>query len=283
MHVVSRAVDLRAWCAAAVRPLALVPTMGAIHRGHLSLVTCANRDGAASVVASIFVNPRQFGDPADFARYPRSLGTDLTSLKGAGVDVVFAPPVDEVYPPGFATSVSLNGPALPLEGEWRPGHFTGVATVVTRLLLLTLPDVAYFGQKDAQQVAVVRRLVGDLGIPTRLAVGPTVREADGLPVSSRNVRLTPRGRIAAATLYQGLAAAVEAYRNGMNGRSSLEAVCRRILASEPLVTQVDYVALVDPGTFELVEAVSDHPAVLAVAAWVDGVRLIDNVLLGGDG
>ena len=192
---------LRAVLALAERPIGLVPTMGALHEGHLSLVRAA-RDDCATVVASIFVNPSQFAPGEDFERYPRNLEGDLAKLEREEVDYVFTPSVEEVYPPGFATTVSVAGPALPLEGEARPGHFDGVATVVAKLLLQSLPDRAYFGRKDAQQVAVVRRLVRDLDIPTEVVMLPTVREADGLALSSRNAYLTPEERAAAPVLFR---------------------------------------------------------------------------------
>ena len=195
MRQLSTIADLRGFTRAAPRPLGLVPTMGALHAGHMALVGAA-RGECASVVAAIFVNPTQFGPTEDLAQYPRPLSEDLGLLEAAGVAAAFVPSVDEMYPAGAATTVRVGGPALPLEGEARPGHFDGVATVVTKLLLQASPDRAYFGQKDGQQLAVVRRLVADLGIPVTVVSVPTVREADGLAVSSRNAYLSPEQRAA---------------------------------------------------------------------------------------
>ena len=267
---------LRAVLALAERPIGLVPTMGALHEGHLSLVRAA-RDDCATVVASIFVNPSQFAPGEDFERYPRNLEDDLAELEREGVDYVFTPSVEEVYPPGFATTVSVAGPALPLEGEARPGHFDGVATVVAKLLLQSLPDRAYFGRKDAQQVAVVRRLVRDLDIPTEVVMLPTVREADGLALSSRNAYLTPEERAAAPVLFRALSAARDRFRAGQQRPADLETGCRRMIEAEPLVAAIDYVAVVNADTMAPWDG--DGPCLLAAAIRIGSVRLIDNVVL----
>ena len=267
---------LRAVLALAERPIGLVPTMGALHEGHLSLVRAA-RDDCATVVASIFVNPSQFAPGEDFERYPRNLEDDLAELEREGVDYVFTPSVEEVYPPGFATTVSVAGPALPLEGETRPGHFDGVATVVAKLLLQSLPDRAYFGRKDVQQVAVVRRLVRDLDIPTEVVMLPTVREADGLALSSRNAYLTPEERAAAPVLFRALSAARDRFRAGQQRPADLETGCRRMIEAEPLIAAIDYVAVVNADTMAPWDG--DGPCLLAAAIRIGSVRLIDNVVL----
>ena len=267
---------LRAVLALAERPIGLVPTMGALHEGHLSLVRAA-RDDCATVVASIFVNPSQFAPGEDFERYPRNLEDDLAKLEREEVDYVFTPSVEEVYPPGFATTVSVAGPALPLEGEARPGHFDGVATVVAKLLLQSLPDRAYFGRKDAQQVAVVRRLVRDLDIPTEVVMLPTVREADGLALSSRNAYLTPEERAAAPVLFRALSAARDRFRAGQQRAADLETGCRRMIEAEPFVAAIDYVAVVNADTMAPWDG--DGPCLLAAAIRIGSVRLIDNVVL----
>jgi pantoate--beta-alanine ligase len=233
--------------------IGLVPTMGAFHDGHLSLFRAA-RDESAVVVASLFVNPAQFGDPADLNAYPRDERRDARLAEEAGVDVLFAPPVEEMYPRGYATWVDVGGPAEGLEGEHRPGHFRGVATVCLKLFNIVRPSRAYFGQKDAQQVAVIRRMLADLNLDVELRVLPTVRDADGLALSSRNTLLSPEERKAALALPRALA--------------TCDAARARELLSR---LDVDYVAVAD---FE--------PPVLAAAVRVGGVRLIDNVVLEGE-
>ncbi len=276
MHQLSTVADLRAFTRDAPRPLGLVPTMGALHAGHLALVAAAQSE-CASVVATIFVNPTQFGAADDLARYPRPLAEDLTALEAAGVAAAFVPSVEEMFPAGSATTVHLDGPALPLEGQARPGHFDGVATVVAKLLLQAGPHRAYFGQKDGQQLAVVRRLAADLDIPVTVVAVPTVREADGLAVSSRNAYLSAEQRAAAPALYRALAATRDRFRAGAQAPADLEAGCRALLTREPLIDAVDYVAVVDPGTME--PWAGSGPVMLAAAVRIGDVRLIDNVLL----
>ncbi len=276
MHQLSTVADLRAFTRDAPRPLGLVPTMGALHAGHLALVGAAHAE-CASVVATIFVNPTQFGAADDLARYPRPLAEDLTALEAAGVAAAFVPSVEEMFPAGSATTVHLDGPALPLEGQARPGHFDGVATVVAKLLLQAGPDRAYFGQKDGQQLAVVRRLAADLDIPVTVVAVPTVREADGLAVSSRNAYLSAEQRAAAPALYRALAATRDRFRAGAQARADLEAGCRALLTREPLIDAVDYVAAVDPDTME--PWAGAGVAMLAAAVRMGKVRLIDNVLM----
>ncbi|MCH8198886.1 MAG: pantoate--beta-alanine ligase [Chloroflexi bacterium] len=276
MLQLSTIAGLRDFTRAAPRPLGLVPTMGALHAGHLALVAAAQAE-CASVVATIFVNPTQFGPAEDLARYPRPLTEDLAALEAAGVAAAFVPSVEEMFPAGAATTVHVDGPALPLEGEARPGHFDGVATVVAKLLLQAGPDRAYFGQKDGQQLAVVRRLAADLDMPVAIVAVPTVREADGLAVSSRNAYLSAEQREAAPALYRALAATRDRFRAGAQARAELEAGCRALLAQQPLIDAVDYVAAVDPDTME--PWAGAGAAMLAAAVRMGGVRLIDNVLM----
>ena len=276
MLQLSTIAGLRDFTRAARRPLGLVPTMGALHAGHLALVAAAQAE-CASVVATIFVNPTQFGPAEDLARYPRPLADDLAALEAAGVAAAFVPSVEEMFPAGAATTVHVEGPALPLEGEARPGHFDGVATVVAKLLSQAGPDRAYFGQKDGQQLAVVRRLAADLDMPVAVVAVPTVREADGLAVSSRNRYLSAEQREAAPALYRALAATRDRFRAGAQARAELEAGCRALLAQQPLIDAVDYAAAVDPDTME--PWAGAGVAMLAAAVRMGGVRLIDNVLM----
>jgi pantoate--beta-alanine ligase len=256
--------------------IALVPTMGALHEGHLSLIRHARAHNRV-VVVSLFVNPSQFNEHADLERYPRDEQHDAELAAAAGADLLFAPPVEEVYPPGFATAVEVLGLTERLEGAVRgSAHFRGVTTVVTKLVCIVAPHVAYFGQKDAQQVVVIRRLVEDLNIPVRVAVLPTVREPDGLAMSSRNLLLSPSERRRALALPSALSAARERVEAGERGGAALveaAAAQMRALGVEP-----EYVALVHPDTLEPVETLRGS-ALLLLAARVGGVRLIDNVVL----
>ncbi len=276
MQQVSTVADLRASLGALPRSLGLVPTMGALHEGHLSLVRQAREDNE-TVVASIFVNPTQFGPNEDLGRYPRPIEQDLSLLTAERVDVVFTPSTDEMYPDGLATTMHVDGPADGYESEVRPGHFDGVATVVSRLLVQVSPDVAYFGRKDAQQAAVVRRLVSDLDIPVAISVMPTVREGDGLAVSSRNAYLTAEQRAVAPTLFRALSAARDRYRSGGQSAAALEAGFRALIAIEPVIESVDYVALVNERTFEAWGG--RGPCLMIAAIRMGSVRLLDNVVL----
>jgi pantoate--beta-alanine ligase len=260
----------------AERTIGLVPTMGALHEGHLSLIGRA-RAHCDVVVVSLFVNPSQFDERSDLERYPRREERDCALAARAGADVLFAPSVEEVYPPGFATSVEVLGVTDRLEGEVRgAAHFRGVSTVVTKLLGMVGPDVAYFGQKDAQQVVVIRRLVSDLNLPVRVEVCPTVRESDGLAMSSRNALLSPDERERALALGAALHAAAELARTGERSAATLlQAACG---AMEPFEVEPEYLAIVDPDTFEPV-ACLDEPALLVVAARIGMTRLIDNRIL----
>jgi len=258
------------------RTIGLVPTMGALHEGHLSLVARARRD-CDVVVVSLFVNPSQFNERADLERYPRREHEDARAAELAGADVLFAPPVEEVYPAGFATSVEVLGLTDRLEGQARGReHFRGVATVVTKLLCMALPDVAYFGQKDAQQVLVIRRLAADLNLPVRIESLPTVREPDGLALSSRNALLSGAERARARALPAALRAAAAAVTAGERSGAAIVAAARTALEAHGV--QPDYVALVDPHTLEPLDSLAGE-GLLALAARVGEVRLIDNELL----
>jgi pantoate--beta-alanine ligase len=277
MQVVRTRADLRAILATAPRPIGLVPTMGWLHAGHVSLVEEA-RAASATVVMSIFVNPRQFGEARDFEGYPRNEARDLARAEAAGVDIVFAPDVDEVYPPGFDTVVSVGAIAQPLEGAARPGHFDGVATVVAILFALVGAERAYFGLKDYQQIAVIRRMALDLALPTQVVPCPTVREPDGLAMSSRNARLTADGRARASVLHHALDAGSAMVRAGESSAEAVRAAVWAVLATERAAT-VDYVSVADPDTLEELVVVSGR-ALLSLAVSIEGVRLIDNVLAG---
>jgi pantoate--beta-alanine ligase len=257
------------------RSIGLVPTMGALHDGHLSLIRHA-REECDEVVVSLFVNPAQFDEASDLAAYPRDEARDAELAAEAGADLMWAPPVEEVYPPGFATTVRIEGLTDVLEGEQRPGHFDGVATVVTKLLNVVGPDVAYLGQKDAQQLAVIRRLVRDLDLPVRIEGLPTVREPDGLALSSRNMHLSAEERERAAALSRALTAAAGAAEAG----AALDDV-RASALTELRAAQIEpeYVALVDPETF----GPPNGTVLIAVAARVGSTRLIDNKLIQANG
>lgn len=274
---VCRAVaDLRAQIAqwhAAGEKIAVVPTMGALHEGHLSLVRAA-RGRAPRVIVTLFVNPRQFNNADDLARYPRDEEADRAKLASENVDLLFAPDVEQMYPQGFATTVSVAGLSEGLCGAHRPGHFDGVATIVTKLLLQTQADVALFGEKDYQQLSIIRRLVRDLAIPVEVVGVPTVRQADGLALSSRNVRLSAVGRQKAPTLAEALIAAAAAIGNGEDAADAIDRAKATITAAG--YSEVEYLELRDAATLEPV-ARAERPARLLVAAWLEGVRLIDNV------
>jgi len=259
------------------RQIAVVPTMGAFHEGHLALMRRARESGRA-VVVTLFVNPTQFAPTEDLSRYPRDEDRDLALAGGAGVDVVFAPGPEEIYPPGFGTSITVSGPSAGLEGATRPEHFGGVATVVAKLLLAVRPDVAVFGQKDAQQVAVVRRLMTDLHLDdVELVVGPTVREPDGLAMSSRNAYLGPEDRAAATALSRALRAAEALVLGGEHDCARIEEAARAVIAAEPRCA-LDYATVVDRDTFQPTTTL-EGDALLAIAARVGPVRLIDNTPL----
>jgi pantoate--beta-alanine ligase len=258
---------------AAGGPVALVPTMGALHRGHLALVAHA-REHARHVVASLFVNPAQFGPAEDFSRYPRDEATDAAALESASCDLLYAPGLAEIYPPGFSVTVDPGPLADRLCGRFRPGHFKGVATVVTKLLLQARPDLACFGEKDYQQLQIIRALVRDLDIPVRIDGVPVVREPDGLALSSRNAYLTPAERKVAPQLHRALVEAARRARAGSDPREAEHAATASLL--EAGFAKVDYVEICDAATLEPVTRL-DRPARVLGAAWLGATRLIDNI------
>jgi pantoate--beta-alanine ligase len=276
MRLVSSLEELLSLRRQLAEPLGLVPTMGSLHEGHLSLARQARAE-CASVVVSIFVNPTQFGPGEDLQRYPRDLPRDLALLDPVGIDLVWAPSAEAVYPPGFQTYVSVEQVTRPLEGRARPSHFRGVATVVCKLFMILKPQRAYFGQKDAQQVVVVRRMVQDLNFPLQVVVCPTVREPDGLAMSSRNQYLSGKERKAAAVLFQALQQARQLYLSGERDADLLRAQMSQTLQAEPLVSE-EYVSVAHPETLEELVSV-DQDALLSLAVRVGSTRLIDNFLL----
>jgi len=260
------------------KTIGLVPTMGALHDGHLSLVREARRM-CDVVVVSVFVNPAQFGPGEDFNRYPRDLTGDTTKLADYNVDYIFAPPAEEIYPKGFSTYVTVEGLSEPMEGVARPGHFRGVATVLTVLFNTVRPDFAFFGQKDAQQSLVVRRLVRDLAFDIEVVVLPTVREQSGLALSSRNTYLSEEDHKAAAVLYKALSQAREVYMEGERNPKRLAEAARAQVASEPRAS-LEYVSVVDAETMEKFDRIpEDRSVLIALAARVGGTRLIDNIVI----
>jgi pantoate--beta-alanine ligase len=259
------------------RTIGLVPTMGALHEGHLSLVREARRM-CDVVVVSVFVNPTQFGPGEDFEHYPRNLTKDTALLTDYNVDYIFAPAVEEIYPKGFSTYVSVESLSEQLEGASRPGHFRGVATVVTILLNMVRPDFAFFGQKDAQQAVVIKRLVRDLAFETEIIVLPTVREDSGLAISSRNLYLGSEEQQAAAVIHRALAKAKETFKEGERHASRLAGIVRSTIEAEPRV-RLDYVSITDAETLEKLDKLDDRPILVAVAAYVGKTRLIDNTIL----
>lgn len=280
MKEVSGPADVRAWVQgqrAAGRRLGFVPTMGFLHEGHLALVDRARRESDA-VVMSIFVNPLQFGPSEDLARYPRDIDRDRTLARDRGVDLLFVPTADTMYPPGSEIRVVPGPTAARWEGAQRPGHFAGVLTVVAKLLHLVQPDVAVFGRKDFQQAALIRRMVADLDFPVEVVVAPTCRDNDGLALSSRNTYLTPADRAAALGLSGALRAAVDAWRGGEQSAAGLRAVMEAVFALHPALG-VEYIAIADPDTLEPVGQV-DARTVIMVAGRAGQTRLLDNAILG---
>lgn len=259
------------------KTIAFVPTMGALHEGHLALVKEA-RASSDVVIVSIFVNPEQFNDQSDLERYPRDLTSDAALLAEYEVDYVFAPEENEIYPPGFATYVYVEGVSEGLEGASRPGHFRGVATVVTILFNAIRPDLAFFGQKDAQQVAVIKRMTADLGFETEIIVVPTVREESGLALSSRNRILSDEERVRASVIFRGLREAKLAFKEGERNAAKLIGMVTKWIETESLAT-IDYISVVDARTLEPVEKVGDTETLIAAAVRFGTVRLIDNVVL----
>jgi pantoate--beta-alanine ligase len=272
-RVIHTRTELRDALGTVARPIGLVPTMGWLHDGHRALMRRARTD-SATTIATIFVNPRQFNEAADYQRYPRNEARDLAICEEEGLDLVFVPAVEEVYPPGFDTSVVVGAVARPLEGAARPGHFEGVATVVAILFNLVGAERAYFGQKDAQQVLVIRQMARDLAIATEVVACPTVREPDGLALSSRNVHLSAAERAAAPVLRRALLGARAAWEGGERDGEKLREIMRRALAEEPLATPA-YVSVADGRSLEELDRV-EAPALLSLAVRFGATRLIDN-------
>lgn len=280
MKIIHTATEFREAERSAERPLGLVPTMGYLHAGHLSLVRRARADNR-TVAASVFVNPAQFGANEDLATYPRDLEGDLEKLRREGADLVFAPSASEMYPPGFAASVDAGAIAERLEGASRPGHFRGVATVVCKLLAIARPDNAYFGQKDAQQLLVIRRVNADLNLGANIVAMPTVRDPDGLALSSRNARLSADARQSALALPRALRLAESLYADGARDANAMRALMATTLNAAPGVA-MEYVSIADAQTLAELDVI-DRPALASLAARAGGVRLIDNALLGDGG
>lgn len=277
MEIVLTVEQLRNARATLPEPLGLVPTMGYLHEGHLSLVRKA-RNECASVAVSIFVNPTQFGPGEDLASYPRELDRDLRLLEAEAVDLVWAPTPETMYPAGFQTWITVEKVTKPLEGRMRPGHFRGVATIVAKLFNGVQPHRAYFGQKDAQQAVVIRQMTRDLDFPVEIVVCPTVREADGLAMSSRNAYLSSEERQAATVLYRSLDAAQVAFASGERDAERLRSIVTETVASEPLA-HLQYVSCADADTLEELDRVANR-ALLSMAVFVGETRLIDNLILG---
>ena len=278
MKVVTTLEDLRTARAGLPSPVGLVPTMGYLHAGHLSLVRTARQE-CSSVVVSIFVNPSQFGPQEDLSAYPHDQPHDLALLKKEGVDLVWAPTNEEVYPPGFQTWVSVDQLTLLLEGSMRPGHFRGVATVVAKLFNAVAPHKAYFGQKDAQQAVIIRQMARDLNFPLEIVVCPIIREPDGLAMSSRNVYLDPDERRAATVLWRALQAAKAAYTAGEREAQYLRQVMSNTIYAEPLA-RLQYVSCAHPDTLQELDGLLASQALLSIAVFIGKTRLIDNWTLG---
>jgi len=279
MEIIRTVSELRAWSRAAHKEdkiVGLVPTMGALHAGHASLIRAA-RSRCDCVAVSIFVNPTQFGPNEDYARYPRTFDADCALAESGGADIIFAPGVEELYPDCAATFVEVEGIGDRLDGESRPGHFRGVATVVAKLFIAAEPDLAFFGQKDAAQVAVLRRMTTDLCLATEIVVCPIVREPDGLALSSRNVYLTPAQRTQALALSRAVGMVESLAGHGQRNAPILIEAARAVFGAEPDI-RVDYIAVVDWSTLQPVETAAPG-TLFAVAAWVGETRLIDNTIL----
>lgn len=277
LRLVHKVAETRALVAEARRrgrTVEFVPTMGALHEGHGSLMDLARR-AQGFLVVSLFVNPIQFDRPEDYEGYPRTLASDVEFCRARGVDLVFAPRVEEMYPQPQRTFVEVTGLTEHLCGRFRPGHFRGVATVVAKLFGIVQPDRAYFGEKDAQQLAVVRRMVRDLNMPVEIVAGPTVREADGLAMSSRNRRLTPEQRRAAAAIYRALQASAASVRSGLRDPAEVRRAAMAVLESEPLLS-TEYLEIVDPDEFQPVAEIV-REVLIACAVWAGTTRLIDSV------
>ena len=277
MQVLQNRRQMSRACRSAKRPLGLVPTMGALHEGHMALVKQARKDNS-TLAATIFVNPSQFGPQEDLSAYPRDLERDLALLREEGVDLVFTPSVEEIYPPGFNTWVDVGGLGDRLEGAHRSGHFRGVATVVAKLFNIIGPDRAYFGQKDGQQSAVIRKMVCDLDLGVEVVMVPTVRDSDGLALSSRNAYLTEEQRRAAPVVYRALQLAQRLWQEGITDGSWIRSETRLVLESEGLIERIDYVSVANAETLEELDIVKGR-VMVSVAVQLGKPRLIDNIIL----
>lgn len=276
MRLVISIAEYKLWRRSITGSVGFVPTMGYLHEGHLSLVRRSKKDNDFTVV-SIYVNPTQFGPQEDFARYPRDLPRDLALLEKEGTDIVFAPKDEEMYPQGFSTWVNVERITDRLEGAFRPGHFRGVATVVAKLFNIIEPTRAYFGQKDAQQAVVIKRMVKDLNMNVEIIVMPTIREPNGLAMSSRNVYLNPQERKSALVLYRSLLLAQELYQKGERDAEKIRAAMRELIQKEPLA-KIDYISIADPEELDELKVI-DRPALVSLAVRIGTTRLIDNILL----
>lgn len=279
MQTIQTVQELRQWAAQARQKsqiIGLVPTMGALHAGHLSLVKAA-KQSCDLVAVSIFVNPTQFGPKEDFSKYPRTFERDSALLAEEGVDILFAPAIEEIYPPGASTFVEVEGLSQRLDGASRPGHFRGVATVVSKLFLMASPHQAFFGQKDAAQVAVLRKMVRDLHFDVEIVVCPIVRDADGLALSSRNAYLSAQERQRALVLSHSLHRVEELLKSGTTSAEKLISAAQEVFAQEPQV-RIDYIVAVNPDTLEAITDIRSG-VLFAVAAWVGTTRLIDNIVI----
>ena len=280
MEIIEAIRPLRAALKHLPRPVGLVPTMGFLHAGHLALIERARKE-TRSLVVSVFINPEQFGSDEDIKTYPRDMGSDLVKLEEAGVDLVFTPPVSEIYPPGFASYVEVGQIGERLEGEYRAGHFKGVATIVCKLISLVRPERAYFGEKDYQQTKVVAQLNADLNLGSEIVVLPTVRESDGLALSTRNIYLDPWERGAATILYRSLSLAREMVSDGILDVERIRCRMRVAICAEPL-SEVDYISIVNEATLEEIDSIKDSARAL-VAIRIGKTRLIDNMSLFVEG
>lgn len=280
MDIIDSIEGLRKARKAIIGSVGLVPTMGALHAGHIALVRQAKAENDR-VIVTIFVNPTQFAQNEDLSKYPRDIPRDLDMLRQAGVDLVFTPTANQIYPSGFQTWIDVERVAQGLEGERRPGHFRGVATVVAKLFNLTHPDCAYFGQKDAQQAAVIKQMVRDLNFPLRIRICPTVREADGLAMSSRNVYLSEQQRRSASIIRQSLEAASVVYEKGVRDPIAIRVVIEDVLKREPLA-QVDYVSIADAVSLQELDTASEQPMLVSLVVCMGTTRLLDNMLLPED-
>ena len=276
IEIVKRVSQFSDICKKSTKPLGLVPTMGSLHRGHMALIN-TSREENRTLAATIFVNPTQFNDDDDFTRYPRDIKTDLSLLEEAGVDIVFTPTLGEMYPPGISTFVDAGPLGDILEGKYRPGHFKGVATIVTKIISISRPTRAYFGQKDAQQCAVIKKINRDLNLGTEIVIVPTIRDNAGLALSSRNVYLSSDEKKAARTLYRSLCLSRTLCGHGENNTEKIKHKMIELIHAEPLAS-IDYISIANTETLEEIECMTG-PSLVSLAVWIGETRLIDNITL----